>query len=117
MEIRRKKQDEALHNNINESEQPLKRQAKNNQNEIEPIDRHNHSAYSCKDDEDPQLTTKGQDAYFAAAVTVGVASQAKGEVSTLKGRSKGSSFTLDSSKQQEAHRESVKSVLKKVMPR
>ena len=114
-EIRRKMQ-EALENDVNKSQQPAKRQAKNNQNETEPIDKHNHFTNSSKDNKDPQLTTNGQDSNFAADIIVGAVSEARGFVSTLRGRSKGRSLTPSSSKQWEAHMETVKSFLHKVIP-
>ena len=95
------------------------RQVKNNQNETTPIDKYNSYVTSTsKDHEDPQLaTTKGRDSNSVVAITVEI-SQARGDVSTLTGRSKGGSLTLDSCKQWwEAHtHKTVESVLKKVIP-
>ena len=85
-ELRRQKRD-----TINKmSQQPTaKRQATKDRNESQPTT-----------NEDPQLTTKDRDGNSAVAITVGEVSKPNADLSTLTGRSMGSSSTLSSSKKE-----------------
>ena len=128
-EFRRRRR-EALQNDVNESQQPATQQAKNNQNETlqneviksrRPAKRHaknrQNETEPSKDNENNQFSTNDREGNSAATVTVGEVSEERADVSTLSVRSKGSSSTISSSKQQWAgHLEVVKTVVRKDVP-
>ena len=103
-ELRRQKQDAVS----KRSQLPAaKRQAMKDQNKSQPTP-----------NEDPQVTTKDWDSNSGVVITVGEVSRTNGDLSTLTGRSKGSSSTLSSLKEEWAvHLGIVKTVCGTVFQR